>query len=203
MMIDRVVVGKYGVNAYIIADGKEAAVVDPGAQANLIVRKLEEHGLTLKYILLTHGHGDHIGGVQALKDKYNPEIILSEGDFDMITTPDLNHSVDICGEAISFEADRYVRNKDIILLGELKIECITTPGHTKGGLCYLVGNYLLTGDTLFNRSVGRTDLHGGSMTDLVNSISSKLMVLDDDIIVLPGHGAKSTIGFERKNNPFL
>lgn len=203
MIIDRIVVGKLGVNSYIIGDQGQAAVVDPGAQAELIERKLDEHGLRLKYILLTHGHGDHIGAVLELKEKYQADIILAEGDHDMISNPEHNHSLDICGHAIRFEGDRYVRDKDVIQLGSIEIKCLLTPGHTKGGVCYLAEKYLLTGDTLFNRSVGRTDLYGGSMRDLVNSITSQLMVLDDEVVVLPGHGGQSTIGNERKHNPFL
>lgn len=204
MIIDRIVVGKFAVNCYLIIneDTKEAIVVDPGDQVHLIESKLEEAGAHLKYILLTHGHGDHIAAVLPLKASTGAKIVASEDEYEMLMDADKNESARICSAPITIDADWYVRDQEIIKLGKIKIKAIKTPGHTKGGMCFLLKDYLFSGDTLFNRSVGRADLHGGDFTELINSITSKLFILKDQVIVLPGHGAESSIGEEKQHNPF-
>lgn len=205
MIIERIIVGKYAVNSYLIVDEttKDAAIIDPGEQGNLIERALDEHGATLKYILLTHGHGDHIGAVLPLKAKTGAKVIASEDEYDLLMDASKNESARICSEPIVIDADLYVRDQEKIALGGLTLTCIKTPGHTKGGLCFKLEDHLFTGDTLFRRSVGRADLYGGDFVELINSITSKLFVLEDHIHVYPGHGPQSTIGEERRENPFI
>ncbi len=204
-MIERIVVGKFAVNCFLVVceDTKEAIIIDPGAQANVIDREVKKHEAKVKYIVLTHGHGDHIGAVEELKALYNVPVVASEDEDDMLLNPDYNESSRICDHAISFQADHYVRDNDILTFGNKKMTFIMTPGHTKGGMCIHVDDDLFTGDTLFNRSVGRTDLYGGSHQTLIGSIAFKLLRLDDETKVYPGHGALSTIGFEREHNPFM
>jgi len=182
---------------------KEAIIIDPGAQAEMIDRVVKKHDAQVKYIVLTHGHGDHIGAVEELKAKYNVPIVASEDEADMLENPDLNESSRICDESISFQADKYIRDNDVMKFGKKSMKFIKTPGHSFGGMCILVDNELFTGDTLFNRSVGRTDLYGGSEQTLISSIVFKLFKLADKTNVYPGHGPKSTIGSERKNNPYV
>lgn len=205
MIIKKVVVGKFAVNCFVVMceDTKEIMVIDPGAQSNLILRTIQELQGEVKYIVLTHGHGDHIGAVEALKSATGGKIIAFESEQDMLLNPDYNESARICDFPLAFDADYYVRKNEVLELGKLKFKCIPTPGHTKGGMSISVGDCLFTGDTLFKQSVGRTDLYGGNMQDLINSITSKLMLFPDETKVYPGHGGSSTIGFERKNNPFI
>ena len=204
-MIEKIVVGTFGVNCYLMLcdETKEAIIIDPGAQANLIERAVKKHEAKVKYIVLTHGHGDHIGAVEALKETFNVPVIAAEDEDDMLQDPDYNQSTRICDYSISFQADRYIRDNDSIAFGKKKMKFITTPGHTKGGMCILVDDHLFTGDTLFNRSIGRTDLYGGSHQTLIASVAFKLFKLDDETHVYPGHGPKTTIGYERANNPFI
>jgi len=204
-MVEKIVVGKFAVNCYMYMceDTKEAIVIDPGAQANLIDRALKNHNATLKYIVLTHGHGDHIGGVLDLKAIYDVPVIAAEDEDDMLRNADYNESSRICDAPIEFSSDQYVRDNDEIKFGNKFMKIITTPGHTKGGMCILIDDCLFSGDTLFNRSVGRTDLFSGSHQTLIASIAFKLLKLEDNTIVFPGHGPKTTIGFERDNNPFI
>ncbi|WP_240840577.1 MBL fold metallo-hydrolase [Acidaminobacter sp. JC074] len=204
-MIERIVVGKFAVNCFFVMcdETKEAVIIDPGAQANVIDRQVKKHEAKVKYIVLTHGHGDHIGAVEELKALYNVPVIASEDEDDMLQNPDFNESSRICDHAISFTADQYVRDEDELTFGNKTMKFIMTPGHTKGGMCIHIDDHLFTGDTLFNRSVGRTDLYGGSHQTLISSIAFKLLRLDDETKVYPGHGAMSTIGFEREHNPFM
>jgi len=204
-MIERIVVGKFAVNCFLVMceETKEAVIIDPGAQANVIDRQVKKHEAKVKYIVLTHGHGDHIGAVEDLKALYNVPVIASEDEDDMLQNPDFNESSRICDHAISFTADQYVRDNDELTFGNMSMKFIMTPGHTKGGMCIHIDDHLFTGDTLFNRSGCRTDLYGGSHQTLISSIAFKLLRLDDETKVYPGHGALSTIGFEREHNPFM
>lgn len=204
-MIERIVVGKFAVNCFLIMcdETKEGIVIDPGAQLSLIERTLKEKEVDLKYIVLTHGHGDHIGAVQGLKAAYDVPVIAAEEEDDMLSHPEYNESARICDEPISFQADHYIRDQEVMTFGHKKMTFITTPGHTKGGMCILIDDDLFTGDTLFHRSVGRTDLYGGSHQTLIASIAFKLLKLDDEVKVYPGHGPMSTIGYEREHNPFI
>lgn len=205
MYIEKVVVGQFAVNCYMVMceETKEAIIIDPGDYLHLILKMIKRSEAKVKYIVLTHGHGDHIGAVLPLKEATGAKILVSEDEDELLSSAVYNESARICSEPIEIQADIFARDNDEYILGNLAFKVIKTPGHTKGGMCVLIGQHLFTGDTLFRTSVGRTDLHGGNMQTLVNSIAYKLFALDENIIVYPGHGAKSSIGFEKQNNPFI
>jgi len=203
--VERIPVGLYAANCYIIAceDTNKAAVIDPGGDSEKIVGKINENELLLEYIILTHGHGDHIGGVTALKKRAGGLILIHEEDEYLIKDADKNFSSMMSGPKVEFEADKTLKDGDILKLGNLELEIIHTPGHTPGGICIKVRDLLFTGDTLFSNSIGRTDFERGSYKEIIKSIKERLIVFDDDTKVLPGHGPASTIGIEKTTNPFL
>lgn len=200
MVIKRVVAGIYGANCYIIMDEetKEAVVLDPGGDVDDIEKEIGKLGANVKYILLTHGHVDHVGGVDELFKLVGGEIGISEKDYKF-----MKKGTYIYGDVFFNGVNMYLKQNDKIKLKNFEIECIETPGHTPGGLTFKIGNNVFTGDTLFTGSVGRTDLEGGDTEALMNSIKNKLMILDDDTIVFPGHGPRTTMEREKATNPFL
>lgn len=204
MKIYRLPVGGLMANCYVIeTENKNAVAVDTGADFQKISDFLEGKNLSLKKILLTHGHFDHIGAVQKLCEKYNCEVFVHELDAHMLRSryASLADAINN-GEFDNVESYSTVKNGDIISVDELDFEVIHTPGHTKGGVCYKCENSLFTGDTLFRLSMGRTDFPSGSMSDMFESLK-KLGELEGDFEVLPGHNEPSTLSFERKNNPYL
>lgn len=205
MIIERIPAGIYAVNCFIIGceETKNAAVIDPGGDAEDIMKYIDEHGLTLQYILLTHGHGDHIGGIPDIKAKKDVPVFIHEGDAYMLQNANINLSKLMSGPDIEIIPDRLLKDGEMIKLGALELHIIHTPGHTPGGICIKVNDILFTGDTLFANSIGRTDFEGGSFEQIIDSIKSKLLVYDDQTKVFPGHGPVSTIGRERIANPFI
>ncbi|NLC07129.1 MAG: MBL fold metallo-hydrolase [Syntrophomonadaceae bacterium] len=203
-------VGQLGTNCYIVGceETREAAVIDPGGDALKILKFLERNNLKLTHIINTHGHIDHIGGNRALKDQTQAELIIHEEDASMLTSAGRNLSL-FSGMVMSGPAaDRTVKEGDKIKVGNtVVLEVIHTPGHTPGGMSLKLEvdgkNILFVGDTLFNGSIGRTDFPGGSYRQLIESIQQKIMVFPDETEVYPGHGPGTTVGFERKSNPFL
>ncbi|HBD64583.1 MAG TPA: MBL fold metallo-hydrolase [Clostridiales bacterium] len=205
MRFEAMTVGSYLSNCYIVGsdETKEAAIIDPGAQFEKIDNKLKELGLTPKIIILTHAHGDHIGAVKNFIEMYSTKVYIHEDDTEMLKDPEKNFSKGITGKSISITPDVELKDGDVIELGGLKLEIIHTPGHTRGGICIKVENIIMTGDTLFNRSIGRTDFPGGSFDDIITSIREKIFKYDDETIVYPGHNSPSTIKSEKMGNPFL
>ena len=205
MLFKRVQTGVYAVNCYIIGDDstKQAFVVDPGADLEDICAVIDKEKLNVRFILLTHGHGDHIGAVEDLKKITGAKVAIHKGDAEMLKDPNLNHSEQIGGKAVSMDPDLILEDGQIISIGTLEVKVIHTPGHTKGGVCFLLGDNLITGDTLFRASIGRTDLHGGNHDQLVKNIKQKLFILPNETEVYPGHGAASTIAYEKKVNPYV
>lgn len=200
MIIKRVVAGIYGANCYIIMDEntKEAVVLDPGGDVDDIEKAIKSINADVKYILLTHGHVDHVGGVDELRNIVNAKVGISEKDYVL-----MEKGTYIYGDAFNQSVDLFLKENDIIKLNNFDVECIETPGHTKGGLVFKVNENVFTGDTLFTGSIGRTDLEGGNYEEIMNSLKNKLVSLNDDCIVFPGHGPRSTIGNEKMTNPFL
>lgn len=198
-------VGPIEANCYIVFDEetKECMVIDPGAEGEIIYQEIQKNGLSVKYLVNTHGHCDHIGANLYLKEKTGAELLIHEEDAPMLTDSSKNMSV-YMGEKVNRPAaDRHLQNGDVIKIGNNSFTVLHTPGHTKGGICLLCGNVCFTGDTLFQYSIGRTDFPGGSYNEIINSVETKLLTLDEKITVFPGHGPQTTIGKEKANNPFF
>lgn len=204
MIFEILPIGIYSANCYIIGckDTNEVFIVDPGGGSDIILNEINKKNLNVKYIILTHGHGDHIGGIIKLKNEINAPILIHKDDEDMLLDSSLNLTSMMSIDKIEIKPDRLLEDNDIINIGNLEAKIIHTPGHTKGSICIKVKNTLITGDTLFKGSIGRSDLYGGDHETLINSIKSKLLILDEDLKVYPGHGDSSTIKYEKKNNPF-
>lgn len=188
-------------NCYIVQDekSKETMVIDPAGDVDKIVEMLDILQSKLKYIFLTHCHGDHIGGVQELKQRYGGQIVIQRDEAESLRDVNKNLSTYTYSEAIVFEADARVDDNDLLHLGDLQFKVIHTPGHTCGGACLYCEEekLLFSGDTLFRGTWGRTDVPTGNFDDIITSITKKLMVLPDETIVYTGHG-KSTMIREEK-----
>lgn len=200
-------VGMLGTNCYILAsEAKGCFIIDPGAQPDKIASVIGERGLTPRYILLTHGHHDHIGGVKKLMERY-PDVALyiGAGDAETLTDPAKSHGVNRGGmtkEEATFENVHTAREGDTFAVDELTVSVLETPGHSLGGLTYLCENLMFSGDTLFWGDVGRTDLYGGDYDTLKASLR-KLSALDGDFVVYPGHGESTTLNYERQHNRYI
>ncbi|TFB09068.1 MBL fold metallo-hydrolase [Candidatus Atribacteria bacterium MT.SAG.1] len=207
MFLKRLVVGALETNCYLIGckKTKRAAVIDPGGEekVDLILDILEKNNFKLEYIINTHGHTDHIAGNNSLKTKTEALLLIHRLDADMLSDANKNFSSFMGKEICSPPADKLLEEGDEISLGKLKLIIIHTPGHTPGGICLVLNSIVFTGDTLFAGGIGRTDLPGGSYQDLQKSIKEKLLALSDDKIIYPGHGPDSTIGEERRKNPYI
>ena len=198
------VVGPVQTNCYFLSDTNgNCVVVDPGEEAARIIDYIEKKDLKPVAILLTHGHFDHIMGLNSLKETLGSKAVIHKDD--LVISDNINEYTRLFGlpdsDAPSY--DLYIKDGDIIPVGDMKIKVIHTPGHTEGGVCYLIDDKLFSGDTLFRESVGRTDLFGGSFEKLSDSIKNKLFKLNDKITVFPGHGPITTIGYEKKHNELI
>ncbi len=204
MNIETIIVGPIEVNCYIVSCPKTAvaAVIDPGENADDILQYLQSNTLDLKTILLTHGHFDHIGAVVPLKQATNATVAMHKADQPLVDIAQQQSAAFGLQPVQPFKADHYVDDGDSLEVGTLQAQVIHTPGHSPGGISFLFKNDLFAGDTLFYGGVGRTDLPGGSMSTLVNSIKSKLFTLPESVTVYSGHGPTTTIGREKKYNPF-
>ena len=185
--------GMYGENTYIVKDNATGcmAVIDPGYFGQVIRNEIADDS-SLKFILLTHGHHDHYLAAAQYMEEY-PDAVFAAPEAEKF----------LLGKSECPEPHIWLKEGDVIDLGETRFRVIATPGHTEGGICFNTGREIFTGDTLFRLSVGRTDLETGSWETLTSSISEKLYTLDDDLTVYPGHGADTTIGYEKKANPFV
>ena len=191
-------------NNYLIIDeeSREAALIDCSCYDDEIITEIEEHNnAKLKYVLLTHGHFDHITGLNDLDEDI--KVFMHENDMDWIR--ELNTYLPMVGmpKMDIPRIDKYIVDDEIIKLGNLEIRVIHTPGHTQGGVCYYVNGNLFSGDTIFKESVGRCDLPGGDFDQIVESIESKIFTLPEDTIIYPGHGRTTTVGWEKEHNMFM
>lgn len=200
-------VGEVMTNCYFIVNEKtmETLIVDPGAQADLLIDRIRSEKLTPVAVLLTHGHFDHVGAVQAIKEEFQIPVYAHEAEKQTLEDPQMNLTGLWSRHPRKFSADIYVRDGQVLELAGFTIRVLLTPGHTPGGCCYYFeGNKVLaSGDSLFCGSIGRTDFPGGSMSSLVRSVKKKLLELPGDTEVLPGHERRTTIGYERQYNPYL
>lgn len=198
MIIKAIPAGIYDANCYIVMDEKtkDAVVLDPGGDGEMLERAIKDMKANVKSILLTHGHMDHVGGVEYLSDKLNVPFYISKIDEEYMEKDNY-----VFGSIRN--ANGYLEDGNDLSFGSLNIKVIATPGHTKGGLCFLIEDKLFTGDTLFQGSIGRTDFIGGSFPEIIDSIKTKLLPLGDEIEVYPGHGPKSSIGYEKGYNMYL
>lgn len=192
-------------NCYILGceRTKTAAVIDPGDDADKILMKLAEDSLTVKYIINTHGHFDHVGGNARLKKATGADLVIHQADASMLA--DLGRAAGAFGLSAenSPPPDQTVEDGDVISFGDISLQVLATPGHSPGGISLHTDGMVFVGDTLFAGSIGRTDLPGGDYNTLISSIKSKLLPLGDDTIVYTGHGPETTIAREKRANPFL
>lgn len=186
-------------NTYIVVNAKEAFVVDPGDNADAILAAAAQEGATITEVLLTHGHYDHIGAVAELQRK-GALVIMHRDDVHLISS--FKNLAFYSGKTVDkFLPDVTVSGGETLNVAGLDVRVIHTPGHTEGGVCYIVGDAIFSGDTLFELSYGRTDFPTGDFAKLKNSIVNKLFTLKENYTVYPGHGNPSTLDFERDNNP--
>ncbi len=193
-------------NCYIIGceETKEGAIVDPGADAIRILQKVDELGLKVVAIILTHGHIDHIGALSDVREATGAPAMIHADDAGQLTDAGKNLSAYVGSRVSTKAADRLLQDNDKIEVGKITLEVIHTPGHTRGGISIKCApDVLITGDTLFAGSIGRSDFPGGNHAQLISSIKTRLLIFPDETRVYPGHGPSSTIGEEKKFNPFL
>lgn len=206
-MVKTIVVGPLETNCYVLWDEstKEAFVIDPGADVNEVKSVIESEGLKVKYIVNTHGHFDHVGGVAELKEATGAELAIHEQDAPLLSDAH-DHAV-IFGVKVPEQPRPEVLLEDgsTLTAGGITLEVVHTPGHTPGGVClyHRDGGVMFTGDTIFAGSVGRTDFEGGSFEELMESIKYKILPLDDAVRLMPGHGPATTVGEEKELNPFV
>ncbi len=205
MIIKELAVGPIMANCFIVGceKTKSAVVIDPGDEANKILLSLAESKLTVKYILNTHGHFDHVGGNKQMKEATGADILIHAGDAAMLE----QLSVASMAFGLSVEnsppPDRTIDEGDLITFGDITLNVLHTPGHSPGGVTFYTDGVAFVGDSLFAGSIGRTDFPGGDYNTLISSIKTKLFPLGDDVRVYTGHGPATTIGQEKRMNPFL
>ncbi len=206
MKIKKFSVGILGTNCYLVSneETKEMVIVDPGGVSKRMMAYIQEEGLKPQAILLTHGHFDHIMGIDALLEAWEMPVYVHEDDEDAMNDIYLNQSKSYTS-GYTYEGAEYVQDgQELELIGET-FRVIHTPGHTKGGVCYYVEaeGVLFSGDTLFQNSVGRTDFANSSTSGLIRSIRERLFELPEETLVYPGHSGETTIGHEKKYNPYV
>ena len=206
-MIKGIVLGPVQTNVYFIIndDTKECVIADPADSPQVIEGVLERESLIPKGMILTHGHYDHIAAVERLKNELKLPLYASEAEKRLLGDAELNHSLMSYGRGITAEADVWLKDGEEFDLAGIHFRCMYTPGHTEGSCCYLIDSMkaMISGDTLFEGSIGRTDLPTGSAPAMKQTLRERIRPLDDDITVYPGHGGVTTIADEKKWNPFL
>lgn len=207
MKIERLVLGDVRTNCYLLINEKtlETIIVDPADRADVIIKKAVDEGLNLKAVFLTHGHGDHILAVSDLKRDFGLKVYASEAEKELLSDPEQNLSRALFGVAVTVKPDVLLEDGQEFEEAGMRFQMLLTPGHTPGGCCYYQPEekVLFSGDTLFSGSIGRTDFPGGNLSTLVRSVKEKLLVLPEDVKVYPGHEEMTSIGQEKKYNPYM
>ena len=205
MILERLTVGPLAANCYLLGceRTRQAAVIDPGDEPKRIRRTVEKSGLSLQTILLTHAHIDHLGAAHQLQIDTRAELFMHRAELPLLQALPVQAATFGLSNPGIPKPDRFVEDGEEILLGEILLKVLHTPGHSPGGLSFLFEKMVFVGDLLFAGSIGRTDLPGGSYETLLQSVQKKLLTLDDEVTVYPGLGPMTTIGEERKHNPFL
>jgi hydroxyacylglutathione hydrolase len=207
MIIKALVVGTFAANCYIVGSSatKDGMIIDPGAEPETILRTVQQLGLSISLIAITHAHIDHVGAIREVQQKTNAQFAIHEAEKGFLFAPPMRvlTSLGISPVKSPPRPNRMLKDGDRIDVGDLSFEVLHTPGHSSGGICLSGHGVVFSGDTLFNLGIGRTDFPGMSHDRLMQSIREKLMVLSDRTIVYPGHGPPTTIGDERRGNPFL
>ncbi len=203
MRVEKIVVGELNTNCYLLINNKgNAVVIDPADESDTITQKIKSQNLSVKAILLTHGHFDHIMAVNALKSEFNCPVIIGEPDEEMLND-DLKNAGALIGVHVDkIFTDKKVNDGDVLDFDTFRIKVLATAGHTKGSVCYIVDNFIFSGDTLFNNSVGRCDLYGGNAMKLMQSLK-KISELEGEYEIFPGHGDTTTLAYEKENNKWL
>ncbi|MFC1984582.1 MBL fold metallo-hydrolase [Chloroflexota bacterium] len=203
MIIKRLVVGPLSANCYIVGSesNKEGMIIDPGDEAKAILKNVKDSGLKIQFIILTHGHIDHIGALKAVKEATGAEVAIHTYEANSLQEQPLSTLLGL-SYPTPLPPDWSLQDSDSIDIDDLHFSVLHTPGHSPGGTCLMGEGIIFSGDTLFNFGIGRYDLPGGNYSQLMDSIHTKLMALPDDTIVYPGHGPETTIGAERRGNPF-
>lgn len=205
MIIKQLTVGPIMANCYILGceRTREAAVIDPGDETDKILMSLASEKLTLKHILNTHGHFDHVGGNRRLKDATGADLLIHAADAAMLAQLSASAAAFGLSAQNSPPPDRTVAEGDRVTFGDIALTVLHTPGHTPGGISFHTDRCVFVGDALFYGSIGRTDFPGGDYDTLIASIRTKLFTLDDDTTVYTGHGPATTVGQEKRSNPFV
>lgn len=207
MKIEKFVLGPVGTNCYIVRneDTMECFIVDMAACPPELERHIKNAGLTVSAVLLTHGHFDHIMGLDRFLEEFPVPVYACGAEKELLENAQMNSSAGMLGQPYTFTGAQFVKDGDLLQIAGMNIQVIQTPGHTIGGCCYYIAEEkaLFSGDTLFRASVGRTDLPTGSMGALVRSVKERILVLPDETRVYPGHMEETTVGYEKKYNPFL
>ncbi|MDL4841552.1 MBL fold metallo-hydrolase [Aquibacillus rhizosphaerae] len=205
MKLEKIPLGPLGTNCYVVHNDKQAIIFDPGGESGKLIDLINEKNLKPIAVCLTHAHFDHIGAVDDIKNYYNIEVYVHKNEQEWLTDANLNGSALFMGGGITTSAAEHYLKNGQMTLGSFRFEVRHVPGHSPGGVIFIFHdeNFVIGGDSLFHNGIGRTDLPGGNMEQLLKSIKKQMFTLRNDYIVHPGHGKETTIEYEKKNNTFL
>ncbi|WP_054788875.1 MBL fold metallo-hydrolase [Gracilibacillus dipsosauri] len=197
--------GELQTNCYILQEGHEAIIFDPAGEPEKIISYIEKQSLKPLAILLTHSHFDHIGALEEIRQQYKAPVYVHPEEKEWLQNPELNGSLLFFGQKVTCRPAEYVVEERSYTIGPFQFDVFHTPGHSPGGVAFIFHqeSILIGGDSLFREGIGRTDLPGGDIDELIHSIEKKLFLLPEEYLVYPGHGPETSIGYEKQNNPFL
>lgn len=193
--------GMLGENCYLIYNTDKCVIADPGDEKDKIINAIDEMSLTPLAVILTHGHFDHVGASSALSDKYDIPVYISEKDYNYMTSE--RESVFYIKEPVNKEKVKFIKENDVLKIGDMEFKIMETPGHSKGSVCYFSENLMISGDLIFRDSIGRTDLEGGSFEEMRETFTDKIFPIENNFTVLTGHGDTTTLEFEKKYNQYM